>query len=225
MTCAPSLPLPYQTPCTLAPFSNLTTVRFVRRPFPGRVCRTEHVSVATTLNSCLYFPCPCMPMLQSVTIPGRSATRSTTSSSSRPRTGRPRCTQRDCKQQPRTRHPWTAPLLTISLQYQVGLPFFQIEGTVRRAWGFNRTILILAAHSQPHTLTLLRSWNGTSAPPPLPSPPLLTRPVANRVLTFFCFLVRRVRFDVRLMQRVPYEGVSRMQTSLRRKHRDRVVRR
>tara|TARA_B100001115_G_C15434023_1_gene203807 strand:- start:22 stop:438 length:417 start_codon:yes stop_codon:yes gene_type:complete len=26
-----------------------------------------------------------------------------------------------------------------------------------------------------------------------------------------------VRFDVRLMQRVPYEGVSRMQTSLRRK--------
>ena len=30
---------------------------------------------------------------------------------------------------------------------------------------------------------------------------------------------------VRLMQRVPYEGVSRMQTSLRRKHRDRVVRR
>ena len=34
-----------------------------------------------------------------------------------------------------------------------------------------------------------------------------------------------VHFDVRLMQRVPYEGVSRMQTSLRRKHRDRVVRR
>jgi hypothetical protein len=34
-----------------------------------------------------------------------------------------------------------------------------------------------------------------------------------------------VKFDVRLMQRVPYEGVSRMQTSLRRKHRDRVVRR
>ena len=30
---------------------------------------------------------------------------------------------------------------------------------------------------------------------------------------------------MRLMQRVPYEGVSRMQTSLRRKHRDRVVRR
>lgn len=27
------------------------------------------------------------------------------------------------------------------------------------------------------------------------------------------------------MQRVPYEGVSRMQTSLRRRHRDRVVRR
>ena len=34
-----------------------------------------------------------------------------------------------------------------------------------------------------------------------------------------------VRFDVRLLQRVPYEGVSRMTTSLRRKHRDRVVRR
>lgn len=34
-----------------------------------------------------------------------------------------------------------------------------------------------------------------------------------------------IRFDVRLMQRVPYEGVSRMQTSLRRRHRDRVVRR
>ena len=34
-----------------------------------------------------------------------------------------------------------------------------------------------------------------------------------------------IRFDVRLMQRVPYEGVSRMQTSLRRKFRDRVVRR
>jgi len=34
-----------------------------------------------------------------------------------------------------------------------------------------------------------------------------------------------VKFDVRLMQRVPYEGVSRMQTSLKRKHRDRVVRR
>ena len=34
-----------------------------------------------------------------------------------------------------------------------------------------------------------------------------------------------IHFDVRLLQRVPYEGVSRMQTSLRRKHRDRVVRR
>ena len=37
--------------------------------------------------------------------------------------------------------------------------------------------------------------------------------------------MQEIRFDVRLMQRVPYEGVSRMQTSLRRKHRDRVVRR
>jgi len=34
-----------------------------------------------------------------------------------------------------------------------------------------------------------------------------------------------LHFDVRLLQRVPYEGVSRMQTSLRRRHRDRVVRR
>ena len=34
-----------------------------------------------------------------------------------------------------------------------------------------------------------------------------------------------LKFDVRLLQRVPYEGVSRMQTSLRRRHRDRVVRR
>jgi len=32
-------------------------------------------------------------------------------------------------------------------------------------------------------------------------------------------------FDVRLMERVPPEGVSRMQTSLKRSHRDRVVRR
>ena len=30
---------------------------------------------------------------------------------------------------------------------------------------------------------------------------------------------------MRLLQRVPYEGISRMQTSLRRRHRDRVVRR
>ena len=30
---------------------------------------------------------------------------------------------------------------------------------------------------------------------------------------------------MRLMQRVPYEGTSRMQTSLRRRQRDRVVRR
>ena len=34
-----------------------------------------------------------------------------------------------------------------------------------------------------------------------------------------------VHFDVRLLQRVPYEGVSRLQTSLRRQHRDRTVRR
>ena len=34
-----------------------------------------------------------------------------------------------------------------------------------------------------------------------------------------------ISVDVRLLQRVPYEGISRMQTSLRRRHRDRVVRR
>ena len=33
-----------------------------------------------------------------------------------------------------------------------------------------------------------------------------------------------IRFDVRLMQRVPYEGVSRMTTSMKRKHKDRIVR-
>ena len=33
------------------------------------------------------------------------------------------------------------------------------------------------------------------------------------------------KFDVRLLQRVPYEGVSRLQTSIRRKHRERAVRR
>lgn len=31
-----------------------------------------------------------------------------------------------------------------------------------------------------------------------------------------CVCVCRLRFDVRLLQRVPYEGISRMQTSLRR---------
>ena len=30
------------------------------------------------------------------------------------------------------------------------------------------------------------------------------------------------KFDVRLLQRVPYEGVSRLQTSIRRKHRERL---
>lgn len=34
-----------------------------------------------------------------------------------------------------------------------------------------------------------------------------------------------IHFDVRLMQRVPYEGASRMQTSHRKSHRDRIVRR
>lgn len=32
-------------------------------------------------------------------------------------------------------------------------------------------------------------------------------------------------FDIRLLQRVPYEGVSRLQTSLRRQFRERAVRR
>lgn len=35
----------------------------------------------------------------------------------------------------------------------------------------------------------------------------------------------QITFDVRLMQRVPYEGVSRMTTSTKRKQRDRIVRR
>ena len=52
------------------------------------------------------------------------------------------------------------------------------------------------------------------------------RLVPTLSLTPILTLIRdEVKFDVRLMQRVPYEGVSRMQTSLRRKHRDRVVRR
>lgn len=34
-----------------------------------------------------------------------------------------------------------------------------------------------------------------------------------------------IKFDVRLLERVPYEGASRMQTSIKRHHRDRVVRR
>ena len=34
-----------------------------------------------------------------------------------------------------------------------------------------------------------------------------------------------VRFDVRMMQRVPYEGASRLATATREHHRDRVVRR
>jgi len=46
-----------------------------------------------------------------------------------------------------------------------------------------------------------------------------------RPLTHFSRCADELRFDVRLLQRVPYEGISRMQTSLRRRHRDRVVRR
>lgn len=49
-------------------------------------------------------------------------------------------------------------------------------------------------------------------------------------MTLLCLCLQTVewdeiRFDVRLLQRVPYEGISRMSTSLRRRHRDRVVRR
>ena len=51
------------------------------------------------------------------------------------------------------------------------------------------------------------------------------RPCASTLTHKTCCTRDEVRFDVRLMQRVPYEGVSRMQTSLRRRHRDRVVRR
>ena len=36
---------------------------------------------------------------------------------------------------------------------------------------------------------------------------------------------QEMRFDVRLLQRVPYEGVSRLTTSMQRRHRDRIVRR
>lgn len=79
-------------------------------------------------------------------------------------------------------------------QTSVGLPFFQIEGTVRQP-----SLHTTTEHTEHACL-----------------------------LTLHCLQVvewDEVRFDVRLMQRVPYEGVSRMQTSLRRKHRDRVVRR
>ena len=54
-------------------------------------------------------------------------------------------------------------------------------------------------------------------PDPNPSPTLYSNARLTRVPA--CAV------DVRLLQRVPYEGVSRMQTSLRRRHRDRVVRR
>ena len=80
-------------------------------------------------------------------------------------------------------------------QTSVGLPFFQIQGTVRHS--FTRAI----AQSTPNTS-------------------------AHSSFSYWQVVEwDEVKFDVRLMQRVPYEGVSRMQTSLRRKHRDRVVRR
>ena len=95
----------------------------------------------------------------------RFVTPSTTSSSRRRRTGV--SAGRLNPARPRTRA--LTPSSPCRAETSVGLPFFQIEGTVVE-------------------------WD-------------------------------EVKFDVRLMQRVPYEGVSRMQTSLRRKHRDRVVRR
>ena len=79
----------------------------------------------------------------------------------------------------------------------VGLPFFQIEGTVVE-W---------------------RSAHALNLQPCL----VVLRPYCSRAR--IPSAADEVKFDVRLMQRVPYEGVSRMQTSLRRKHRDRVVRR
>ena len=78
-------------------------------------------------------------------------------------------------------------------QTAIGLPFFQIQGTVVE-W------------CVPH------------------APILSTAPTLN-LIPILTLIRDEVKFDVRLMQRVPYEGVSRMQTSLRRKHRDRVVRR
>ena len=57
---------------------------------------------------------------------------------------------------------------------------------------------------------------------------LLPVPVSRPCAALSCSPLafrHRLKFDVRLLQRVPYEGVSRMQTSLRRRHRDRIVRR
>ena len=80
-----------------------------------------------------------------------------------------------------------------SWQTSVGLPFFQITGTVRAP----------SSHRLPAAASRSR----------------VTRP-RWQVVEW-----DEVRFDVRLMQRVPYEGTSRMTTSLRRRQRDRVVRR
>ena len=84
--------------------------------------------------------------------------------------------------------------------------------TGRRAWAC------------PSSRSPALSSSGTSAPRPVAvyTPPPLGSTTHACPQTL---VVHRVRFDVRLMQRVPYEGVSRMQTSLRRRHRDRVVRR
>ena len=82
-----------------------------------------------------------------------------------------------------------------SWQTSVALPFFNIQGTVIE-WDECAAALAAAPFAR------LAAASLTAAP-----------------------RARRIRFDVRLMQRVPYEGVSRMQTSLRRRHRDRVVRR
>ena len=88
-----------------------------------------------------------------------------------------------------------------SWQTSVGLPFFQIQGTVSQ----DPRISPAVGHFLPST----------------------------HAYRLFCALFLdiqvvewdEIRFDVRLMQRVPYEGTSRMTTSLKRRHRDRVVRR
>ena len=93
---------------------------------------------------------------------------------------------------------------------QVALPFVKVHAADTTPW------------NTPPVLTHLcfgrssaRPSSGTSAPRPLPTLPLRRSPPP---------CARRIRFDVRLLQRVPYEGISRMSTSLRRRHRDRVVR-
>lgn len=74
-----------------------------------------------------------------------------------------------------------------SWQTTIGLPFVSIEGTV--SWPKKRKHREAAAYQEK----------------------ILHRPPSAQVVEW-----DEIHFDVRLMQRVPYEGVSRMQTSLRR---------